>query len=282
MNEWVHEPSCCYSGDCQLSSLLAGHRSTGTHYQKSNLLPIFYQRNCVETFSHDSSAGAVMLSRQPWEQKHVGLATWDRSLLLPSPPGDHPSHVLLDALYFGWLLLTFLLLLPVRYWEKIRTGWRDLRQKLNSSKAVHRHGSDLVKWYSFDKNTSRWHFWLRWICRVALSKTPTQLSAAIGQNQHWNLFTTRAAATSDCKACVQPSIPAGSPPKRLPSKAGQEPSGHCNLTTARQGCCIFHKCGQLFLFLELQGFEVLCSESPKCKHKSVPSKNRPTCDGMKP
>lgn len=184
--------------------------------------------------------------------------------------------------HLGWPLLTFLLLLPVRYWEKMRTGWGGLRQKLNNSKAVHRHRTDLVKWYSFDKNVSRWHFWLGWICRVAISKAPTQLSAAIGQNQHWNLFRTRAAATSDCKACVQPFIPAGSPPKRLPSKAGQEPLGHCNLTTARQGWLYPPQMLTATFLPPASVFKVLCSESPKCKHESVPSKHRLTCGGMKP
>lgn len=51
---------------------------------------------------------------------------------------------------------------------------------------------------------------------AALSMPPT----AIGQDWSCEIsgFSTRAAAMSDCKACVQPSVPAGSTPERLPQR----------------------------------------------------------------
>lgn len=103
---------------------------------------------------------------------HLG---WFPSFPLSSRRSSFACTLGVLLFHLGWSLLTFLLLLPVWYWEKMRTGWGGLRQKLNSSKAVHQCGTNLVKWYRFHKNVSRWHFWLNWICRVALSKAPNTI-----------------------------------------------------------------------------------------------------------
>lgn len=100
MNEWVHEPSCCYSEDNQLSPFFTRSEVNRHILSKAQFTANLLQKELWRDLSHDSSAGAVMLCRQPWQQKHVGLATWDGSLLLPSPPGDHPLHALLEFCCF--------------------------------------------------------------------------------------------------------------------------------------------------------------------------------------
>lgn len=146
-NKWMNECTNLAVATQRMTScplLLSGHRSTGTHYQKPNLLPTFYKRNYGETFSHDSSAGAVMLSMTT-ETCGPGHLGWFPSSPLSFWRSSFACTLGVLLFHLGWLLLTFLLLLPVWYWEKMRTGWGSLRQKLNSSKAVHWRGTDLVK-----------------------------------------------------------------------------------------------------------------------------------------